>query len=658
MIIYNLMAEYASLLVAVAILISFSRDYERQSASGQVLRVLYGMVILTSIVTIATTLWDVPGFTSWIIARNYIANTLYYTVLPSSTLCLLLYVITLTKFQGNETDLTRKLFPYTIPYLSYLLILFTNISNNKVFFITPTAGYVRGEWFQIPFVIGTVYVLWVFYVVCCNRKMIRGDAGIVIAFTILLDLVAMYIQFKNPNTIMTGLFNTLTMLTIHLYVQNVSKSTDSLTGVLNRSALRHRLNQRITRKEQFSLYVFSLRGFKTVNQRHGLEVGDQVLIAMSRILTSIFSKVEVFRYNGDEFALMLGTDVASNEALIGKLLPMIDRPLRVDGIDISLDIVYARVDYPSFGEDVKSLISAADYSISLLKEDGGDMRYLYDTTVVEKMTQRAKTLQRLKSAIADDRFVVHYQPIYSSRDNAFTQAEALVRMIGRDGKLIYPNDFIDLAEKTGLIIPMTYLVLEHVCADLRTLIDSHGSQLLLGSISVNFPYLQFTTSDMERRIDEILEKYNIPSSMIKIEITERALVADAHAVKSTMLRMNSEGFYFELDDFGVEYSNIHTFLSLPLTIIKLDRSLLLSACETPQNTAFFQHLVAGIHGTDRITIVEGVEEHDQLSMVLDCGCEYVQGYIFSKPLPFDAFSSFVEPEKQRTMLEQFQLLPR
>lgn len=654
MIMYEMMAEYAALLVSLALLVSVSYDYERRTASGRVLTALYIVAVVTIIVTLGACYWSAPGDSAAYIAMSYVANTLYFVTLPASTLGFLFYVATIVH-RIEARDLVRRLRPYTIPYIVYLVVLLTNIANQQVYYITAAQGYVRGVWFQLPYVIGLVNILWILSLLLRNTKLLRGDAGRIIAVTAALDLVAMAIQFYHPDTVMTGLFITLNILMLHLYVQNSSKSTDHLTGLANRVAMRHRLKQRISRGSTFSLYIFSIRGFKQVNQHYGLEVGDKVLISMANLLTNAFPKEVVFRYSGDEFAVLLKRDEAQNEARIQQFLPTVGRPLNIDGNEITMDMVYARVDSKDFGTDVKSLISAADYSISILKAQGGKVRYLHDTTVVDKMITRNAMIQTIKWALEEERFVVHYQPIYSTEKRAFTQAEALVRMMGSEGKLIYPNDFIPVAESTGLIVPMTYQVLERVCADLRALMDDQGEGCPIDSISVNFPYLQFTSPDMEGRIDEIMERYQIPPSMIKIEITERTLVSDAQTTREMMLRMKRRGFFFELDDFGVEYSNLHTILNLPLSIIKLDRSLLLAACSTPENTSFFQHLVAGIRSTQRVAIAEGVEESDQLNLVMGCGCAYIQGYIFSKPLPFEGFTAFVEKDTQGAFLEKISI---
>ncbi len=388
-----------------------------------------------------------------------------------------------------------------------------------------------------------------------------------------------------------------------------------------------------------------MRNFKSVNERYGLETGDKLLRLVSENLSKKFSMFNIYRYSGDEFAI-LSKDL-SEEYLkeVARVIDLLNSPISIDGLDMVIDLIFVRVDYPTFSKNSKDLISAADYSVRTLKEKSGDSKYLYDISIMQKMSEKNLMTQKIKKALSNNSFVVHYQPIFSINKNMFSQAEALVRMLD-DDKLLYPNSFIELAEKTGLITKITYKVLDIVCSDLRRLLDNNQLGQQFESISVNFPYYQFTLPNMVEDVVAILNKYNIPPSMIKIEITERALISDSFGMKTVMKEMQEKGFVFELDDFGIKYSNMSVFFDLPLDIIKIDRSLILAATKSQENKNFFEHLILGIKATNKKIIVEGIEELEQKDLCVSCKCDYMQGYFFLKPTTINNILPFIGLNKE------------
>ncbi len=642
MIVYNLAAEYASLIIICAILISFTRDYNSATLSNRCIKYTYLVVLATVLSTIAAMLNGVPGTGIFHLALAYITNIIYFMLIPSVSVCYLFYTIIITRLKYNERIMKRILFSACIPYTIYLLLLLTNIHNGRIFYITEELGYVRGTWFQLPYILIGINAIIILGFVIKYRTLMHTSSFFILGASTLLAILSIVIQACNPNLIMTGSICTMSILSLHLYIQNVSKSTDQLTHLHNRISLMHHSRQLIKKGENFSLYVFSLRSFKMINERYGLTFGDRVLTHTASIFAKLFKYDMVFRYTGDEFALLLPNNNGQYDHNITELHSKFDQPFTIDGNELYLDVICARVDYGTFGTNIKDLISCADYSISVLKKGEGSRKYLYDTSIVKEILGSNDMVQQLKHAIANDLFEIHYQPIYCVRTRKFVQAEALVRMRKSDGILLYPDKFIDIAERTGLIVPMTYLVLEHVCKDFRSLLDQYSEDLLsLKSISVNFPYLQFITPNMHETVMNILNKYEIPTHRIKIEITERTMISDTCAVSDSMEWMLQKGFVFELDDFGVDYSNMYTFLQLPINIIKLDRSLLLAATGNFKNMNFYKHLASGILATESEIIIEGVETKEQLEFAIDCNCTYIQGFYFSKPLCFNDFKTYI-----------------
>ncbi len=641
MIEYNMMAEYSSFIIILVILLSFIRDFESRTLRYSLLKQMYFSTLFSIFITIISTHMSGSYFSYLPVIIIEIVTVLYFISIPTPVFICFLYALTLSMNNKKEYEIRKKLTFVSIPYFIYMLFIISNFAHRLCFTIDADIGYVRGPLFQLTYYAAGVFVLMTFIVALANMRTTNRGMMIMICINLVLAMSISSIQFINPELTTTGLAGVTGALVIHLYVQNVSKSRDHLTGLSNRMALMHILTLLANRKEEFSLYVFSVRNFKGINERQGLESGDKVLQFIASTMVRHFSRRYSFRYNGDEFAVLIRRHQPTDIDKVKGFVAEFDNSLVVDGYDLSLDILYCRVDFPEFGSNVRDLISATDYSIRTLKENIGKSGFMYDTTIGRKMRERNEMIARLKKAIEDEAFEVHYQAIYSTTHNCFNQAEALVRMRGDGGKLIYPGDFIDIAENTRLIVKITYIVLDKVCRDLRRLLDENNGLINLQSVSVNFSYLQFFQKDLVKQVMAILEKYDIPTNMINIEITERTLISDAKAVGSVMEQMQEKGFVFELDDFGVDYSNMSMLLNLPVNIIKIDRSLLMAATSTAKNESFFEYLISGIKATDRISVIEGVESSDQLEFLARCGCEHIQGYVFSKPLPFEEFREFL-----------------
>lgn len=653
MLVYNLVAEYAMLVIIVVILISFVRDYDKTNKTNQFFKAIYFTSLLSTLFTILSMEHSGPGEGFVHFTFVYVINILYFTFIPAVSSCYLLLAMSITTVNSDYASYKRSILYSVLPSIIYLVMLYSNIANGIVFTVTAKEGYVRGDMYLLPYFLSGINLIAIVFVILKNYKVIHADTKIVVLVNMGLCSVLLFVQMLNSDTVITGLIHTSSVLALHLYSQNKKKSVDQLTGAQNTVSLRFHMDNLIKKDEDFSLYVFSIRGFKSINERNGLEFGDEVLKIITKELLQVYKYEQVYRYGGDEFAVLLKGE-ENDESMIYSLLEKLQKPRTIEDIDIvTLELICARVDNKLFGSSVKELISSADYSISLLKQTHGEPYYLYDTDIVKEIINKTKMIEQIKEAIEKRKFQICYQPTYSHTNHAFTQAEALVRMIDDDNKLISPARFIDIAENTGLIVPMTFVILDIVCEDYKRLLEIHGDDIIIKSISVNFPYHIFLSPNVEENVLAILKKYDISPSLIKIEITERTFISNEKVTKEVMDRMKEHGFVFELDDFGVDYSNMSTFLNLPTQIIKIDRSVLLSALNAEVNRIFFQHLIRGISATGRIIIVEGVEEVDQLNFVLESGCEYVQGYIFAKPLLFDDFSAFIVKKNQEEVLSEF-----
>ncbi len=638
---YNLSFELAALFIMCVLLVNFIIDKELHSKRYVVFR---GMCIITFInISVTLITMVVSDFYMhsplWLVD---LANMLYFILLPSPAIIYFFYVIILTVRKPKFS----RLFVLFLPYLMYVLIILSNLLFRGIYTVTPENGYIRGDLYQLPYLIVLIYVIFIVIAAIKYRNTIYRGIATILCLSLLFSSALVAVQVVFPEVVMSGIGSALSMLFIHLYIQNESGSKDELTGLNSRKTLVYHMTRFTEAQQPFSLYVFSIRNFKTINERHGLAYGDLILQEVASHFTSYFKRKHLYRYSGDEFALisfdLAGSSVISKEKNILAAADRFNSAFSVEGEDCLVGLVYTRVDFPEFGSNTRELISAIDYSINILKKQSDGSNFYYDTSVYNRAKRINKIVERLKYALDHDGFDAYYQPILAVETGNFSEAEALIRIKNNGDDPIYPDEFIPIAEEKGLIVDITYIMVKKACESMRKIYDEYGGSLCLNAISVNFPYAQFLKPDMEEKVSDILNSYNIPTHRLKIEITERTIVSDTNITRETMEAMQSKGYVFELDDFGVDYSNLNLILNLPVSIIKVDKSLVGAILSSSENMAFFERFVQGIKATNRTIVVEGVETEEAAKYFIDCGCEFLQGFVFSKPLPFTKYLEFLK----------------
>ncbi len=652
---YNLVPEIIALLLLFILMLSFSRNNEQNSLKYRVLKLMYISATISVSFTLISSILTTYNLSESTLFLAETTTVIYYMICPVVAFMTFIYAVTVVNTAKPISSIKRYYWACSIPYIIYIILIIRVFLLGNLFDLSVENGYVQGIYWRFPYVIAGIYFIGIVILTLGNMRTVYRSIMQILFLNIMLVLTVTLFQLIYPEVILSGTASVVGILVIHLYVQNVSKATDSLTELPNRTAFMNKLGKLSKREQPFSIYIISLRNFKIINEQYGLDFGDRLLQHIGRHISKPFSSGYVFRYTGDEFAIIIKNNnisTAHYNSVLKNLLSSYDEPFQAEGESIKMDVICARVDYPDFGSNIKELVSAADYSIRLLKEDGEKKKFLHDITVLNNIRGNNFMIKQIKEAINNEAFEIHYQPIYSAETKKFSHAEALVRMVGQDNSLIFPNDFIEIAEDTGLIKEMTYIILEKVCADLRSLMISHPNYLYLDSVSVNFSYQQFSQPDMADKVVSTLKKYNIPPEMIKIEITERTLIADSEVANNVIANLQEHGTAFELDDFGVDYSNMSVLLGLPVKVIKIDRSLLLAATSSAENRDFFENLVKGIKATNREIVIEGVETEEQHDFIMKCGCEYLQGYVFTKPLPFKSFQSFLDSNNLDKVKEQ------
>lgn len=429
---------------------------------------------------------------------------------------------------------------------------------------------------------------------------------------------------------------------------------DALTGLPNRSLFSEHLRIALERARQHEEYLFcvlflDLDRFKNINDSLGHPCGDELLNLVARRLEGCIRQTDmVARFGGDEFAILLDAIENPSDAIrvAEKVQQAISAPFKLHNHDAvttaSIGIALSTSDY----SEAEDMIRDADTAMYRAKDQGKARYQIFDTA----MHTRAVTLLRLESdlrrALEREELCVYYQPIVSIASGELHGFEALVRWQHPERGIISPDQFIAVAEETGLILSLGLGVLREACNQLRTWQQRSLSDRSL-TMSVNLSARQLSQADLIERVAEVLTESGIEPWQLKLEITESVVMENAELAAVTLARLRGLGVRLSIDDFGTGYSSLSYLNRFPVDILKIDRSFITRLNEGDENVEIVKTIVMLAGNLGMQVIAEGVETADQLEQLKLLKCQYGQGYFFSKPLAAPDADFFLLNGRQR-----------
>jgi diguanylate cyclase (GGDEF)-like protein len=410
---------------------------------------------------------------------------------------------------------------------------------------------------------------------------------------------------------------------------------DTLTGLPNRSSFYDRVDRAISRarldSEMAAVMIVDLDRFKEVNDTLGHHSGDILLKqAAERLHAALRPSDALARLGGDEFAVLLPSlpshDVAVSVA--GRIRDALERPFVLHGLTVHIDASTGIAVFPEHGDDVESLIQRADIAMYAAKRSSLNFE-IYAPEEDEHTPGRLQMLGELRQAIDNDAFILHYQPKASLRTGAVEGVEALVRWEHPERGIVPPNDFIPLAEQTGLIKPLTAWVLDAALGQCRRWRDE-GIEL---SIAVNLSVRNLLDTHLPDSIGSLLQKWELPPSALQLEITEGTIVTDQVRALDVLGRLDGMGIGLAIDDFGTGYSSLAYLKDLPVRELKIDRTFVNNMNEDGSDAFIVRSTIDLARNLGLQVVAEGVENEATLDQLAALGCDLAQGYYLSRPLP-------------------------
>lgn len=421
---------------------------------------------------------------------------------------------------------------------------------------------------------------------------------------------------------------------------------DELTGLASRSLLADRVGQAVAyaalQRHSVALLLIDLDQFKRINDSLGHTVGDTVLKEVAaRMAACIREQDTLARLGGDEFVAVLADLASASDSGIlhtaDKILRSILNPIITDDREIDIAASIGISVYPEDGHNYETLLRNADTAMYRAKEAGRNTFRFYTPDMNAEALSKLELEAQLRRALARDEFELHYQPLLDLNTGKVCSAEALLRWRRAHG-LISPAEFIPLAEETGLIVPIGEWVLSSACRQAQRW-RQNGYNL---RIAVNISARQFRDSQLAERVRRQLLSTGLPAKQLKLEITESAVMDDAQSARAILSELQALGVGISIDDFGTGYSSLAYLRRFPISQLKIDRSFVHEITQHPDSAAIV-HAIIGLARSLRLeTVAEGVETEQQRDFLKDAGCDLLQGYLFSKPLPPTEFFALLQ----------------
>lgn len=422
---------------------------------------------------------------------------------------------------------------------------------------------------------------------------------------------------------------------------------DPLTGLPNRTLFLDRVGNAIFRARQsdadgFAVLFLGLDQFRSINEGLGHGAGDELIISVSERISSVLNQADTLsRFGGDIFGVLLENRVSLEEVIktVESIKHQLDAGFRINdrSIDASccIGIVISHDHYAS----PEDMLRDADTAMHRAKSQGKGSHVVFDTEMYNRALRYIEWRDEMQRALDEQKFDLHFQPIVTAGSGKVSSLEALVRWRSEFYGPVSPAEFIPVAEESGLILPLGRWILRSVCEQILQWKTTFGIELKVG---VNLSGLQFNQANLAQEISELLQESGVSPELLGVEITESVAMRDIDVSINTMEQLKELGVSISIDDFGTGYSSLAYLKRFPISVLKIDRSFVKEITRDRNDQAIASSIIALARSLELDVLAEGVETAEQSRYLVEGGCDYLQGYFFSRPLPRDEVIPFLQ----------------
>ena len=581
-----------------------------------------------------------PPLTMFQVALGMGISFTYKVFRNTGLIVYLLFIVVITKTEYNFSSPKQRALLW-MPNALVVVLLLQNFFTGNVFSVTIEHGYARGPLLMVCYVVALLYaVIGCGYTVSCKHILDTGK-WLALLSVYAVTAVAVIVQMLLP-MLMVELFSTaIGLLIVMIMVVRPEDKIDSTVGTENWSALQMDLRNMLRTKHKFCLFVFHMQD--AIEKRNHL--GD---LTYSKYVSNTLDAIYYFTkshkldhqlyYEQPENLYLITTDKGQNYAALAEECVSFVNDYLTGQSDASIGFnpLVCVIRCPEDLRDYDSVIHLCHRFPEIGQKDQR-IRSAAEFVGTDEFAVLDHIDQILENAIAGNGLEMYYQPIYNTSEKRFRSAEALARVHDPRYGLISPLKFIPVAEKSGLIIPLGSAIIESV---FRFISENPLESLGLSYIEINLSVMQCRQKELPEIISRLQKKYGVLPEQINFEVTESIMGTVDSVLEQNLRRLSEMGYCFSLDDYGTGYSNLQRLRRLPLSLVKIDKSMV-DDIFTADGSIIMKNTVQMMQGINKRLVIEGVETKEALTVLEQLSCDYIQGFYFSRPLPEEDFAAFI-----------------
>ncbi|MGN0686521.1 MAG: EAL domain-containing protein [Oscillospiraceae bacterium] len=567
---------------------------------------------------------------------NYAANMVYLAAFNGCAVLYYVYVLAITK--ENRTTLLDRLIAVAVILADALLIFSTPITKWVIYF-DENNNYCHGPLMSVLYILA-ILMLFHCFLLCVKfrRNLTKYQTVSVIIFNLSL-IAAIILQAVFSNVLLQSFACALYLIVVYVSLQNPDDYIDKTTGCFNQYAFNKTIEKHMLKGTPFTVVSFVPDDFQYINCILGVKNANELIDSISRYLMKEFGSRDVYHLYGCRYAIMISEFTGDLESTVIRIKAHFAKPCIINGTEVQLSPRMCSIDYPDFAEKPEDVTDALEFCLKQRSQDDSNEVIKATAEALGKKNRENQIVHIMKRAIQNDEFRVYFQPLYSTEKGKFTSAEALVRLIDPELGFIPPDEFIPLAERNGLIVQIGEIIFRKVCEFMH-----HSDIFRLGVeyIEVNLSTIQCMQENLSATLLAIMKEFKIAPGRINFEITETAHSINDKVLINTMDALVRAGSSFSMDDYGTGFSTANYLIRLPLSIVKIDKSILWPAMENEEAMNVLKHTVMMLKSLDKGIVVEGVENREMADLLIELGVDYLQGYYYSKPIPERSYIEYLE----------------
>lgn len=627
--VWNVEFQIAGLIIAsIVAIMCFGQKRLNFKAEKAFIRLLSGIVVsialdLLSVVAINYSN-SVPYWLTQLVCKAYLFSILTVAFLSSW--------FAVAELSYNFRTIWRNI--SLVPMLVELVVQIiypTQIYLNA----EEEALYSYGITVTTVYVFGFVYLISILVMTVVLRDRISSKRRLSIYFWMATWMVVGIVQFINNKLLLASFAMSIASVYMYCKMENPENHLDFEVEAFNRKGFHILMDECIRFRRHRTMINISIDNLNNIRDIFGYKTVNDLMKEICSFFHSI-PGITVFRLEKSLFALVFESEAQAAEGL-NRVDRRLERPWQVNGVQINVNMGVSYLDDILRYKNADELEEVVRYFTTMAGDNGQGTLFIDDEELSER--RRAFELQQtIEWALENDKIEIYYQPIYNIKAGRFSSMEALVRLRDENGNLMMPIDFIEFAEKNGMILKLGEAIFRKVCQFIRY---NHIEDYGIDYIEVNLSVIQCMQNDLAREFKNIMGEYEIAPHKINIEVTETAAINTKKTLDNNMKELLEYGTSFSLDDFGSGYSNLTYVVDMPISIIKLDRSLTLAYDSSDKARVATEYSVEMIHKLGLEIVVEGVETEEQYLNFKRLGVEYIQGYYFSKPIPSENVLDYV-----------------